>query len=116
MLYSNRILTSTVLIEKKLLEEVGNFSESMSYSEDYNLWLRMALVTDLFVLNEVLVYYRVDYNQGLSSKIWKTEKGELMNLKILYQEKALSIFEYLFFTCFSLAKYVRRVLVFRRLN
>ena len=95
---------------------MGNFSESMSYSEDYNLWLRMALVTDLFVLNEVLVYYRVDYNQGLSSKIWKMEKGELMNLKILYQEIVLSILEYLFFTCFSLAKYVRRVLVFRRLN
>lgn len=116
MLYSNRLFTSTILIEKKLLDEIGVFSESMSYSEDYNLWLRAAVNTDLFVLNEELVYYNADYNQGLSSKLWNMEKGELINIKTLYKEKALSFFEYIFFVCFSLMKYIRRVLVLKRMK
>jgi glycosyltransferase involved in cell wall biosynthesis len=42
LLYANFIGTSGVVLRKQLLAEIGPFDESISYSEDRDLWFRLA--------------------------------------------------------------------------
>ena len=46
---------STVIVKKSILNEVGVFNVTYKQSEDYDLWLRCALVTNFVVLSDVLV-------------------------------------------------------------
>ncbi|MBL4677496.1 MAG: hypothetical protein JKY70_15030 [Mucilaginibacter sp.] len=48
---------------------------------------------------------------GLSSNLKEMEKGELKNLKLAYKLKIVGFFEYAFLVVFSLAKYLRRILI-----
>lgn len=57
---NNYITTSTVLVKKKILEEAHGFDENMINSEDYDLWLRIALKGAKFgFVEEPLTYYRI---------------------------------------------------------
>lgn len=68
--YSGRILAAllalealvalpTVVVERRLLEEVGRFDESLRFGEDYDLWFRLAAVSDALALPEPLCRVRV---------------------------------------------------------
>jgi glycosyltransferase involved in cell wall biosynthesis len=52
------IRTPSVLAERGLLIETGAFDESMRSAEDYDLWLRMALRSDVALLDQPLVCIR----------------------------------------------------------
>lgn len=52
------IRTPTVVATRQLFIETGLFDESMRSAEDYDLWLRMALRSDVAVINESLVQVR----------------------------------------------------------
>ncbi len=56
---ANKIITSSVLIHKSLLDRIGSFSEEKSLRaiEDYDLWLRAATFTDFLYISEPLVQY-----------------------------------------------------------
>ena len=116
MLLSNRLFTSTVLLEKKIFQEVGYFNEDMLYSEDYNLWLRIATKNKIYVINEPLIHYELDYSTGLSSKICQMEKGELFNFYTLYKSKDISMIDFGVFSIISCIKYLRRLCIARRNN
>jgi glycosyltransferase involved in cell wall biosynthesis len=60
------VCTSTVVIRRRCLDDVGLFNESLTVSEDLNLWLRIASRCELALIPEVLVtkYAR---NENLSS-------------------------------------------------
>lgn len=51
--------TPCVLVERQLVNEVGGFDESLLDCEDIDLWLRLALVADVAVVNEPLVRVRI---------------------------------------------------------
>jgi glycosyltransferase involved in cell wall biosynthesis len=51
--------TPCVLATRQLLMEVGGFDESIRSGEDYDLWYRLALRSDIAVINEPLVKIRV---------------------------------------------------------
>lgn len=112
MLLSNRIFTSSVLVKKEALEMAGFFREDMRYSEDYNLWLKIAKMGQAIVLNEQLVHYGggkgVLSNQGLSSNMWAMEKGELGNYREMLQLNYIGTGKYMVLVLFSLGKYLRR--------
>ncbi len=46
---------------------------------------------------------------GLSSNLIGMEKEELKNYFILYNDKAISFFKFLFLSVFSLLKFLRRI-------
>jgi glycosyltransferase involved in cell wall biosynthesis len=48
------VLTPSVVLRRRCLEEVGLFNESLSVSEDFNLWLRIAARWKIAFLPEVL--------------------------------------------------------------
>lgn len=54
------ISTSTVVVARSVLEEVGAFRESLRSAEDTNLWLRMAKHHKALFVPEVLATRRVD--------------------------------------------------------
>jgi glycosyltransferase involved in cell wall biosynthesis len=49
-----KIAPSTVMIEKKLLEKVGYFDESLEVCEDYDLWLRVLKKHEVGLIEKVL--------------------------------------------------------------
>lgn len=49
----------TVLIRRDLLQAKGQFHEGLPRSEDYHLWLRCALDTDLWLVPVPIAYYRI---------------------------------------------------------
>ena len=50
---------STVIARRSLLEQVGAFDPHLSQCADWDLWLRMSLVTDFAPISDPLVLYRV---------------------------------------------------------
>lgn len=60
LLFGNWILTSTVMVRRKCLEEVGGFDEDIGkYGEDWLLWMRVASKFPIYFLPEVLGTYRL---------------------------------------------------------
>jgi len=52
------IRTPTVLASRELIARAGGFDETIRSGEDYDLWLRLALASDVALLNEPLVQVR----------------------------------------------------------
>jgi glycosyltransferase involved in cell wall biosynthesis len=62
LLHSNCLCQGSVMFRRQLLDEVGAYESDNIGSEDYDLWLRMAEVTELAMLDEVLYHYRIHGN------------------------------------------------------
>ncbi|TYP69862.1 glycosyltransferase [Paenibacillus methanolicus] len=55
----------TVMMTKKIVEEIGYFNPGLPYTHDYELWIRMVLCRiDFHYLNEPLTAYRRHTNMG----------------------------------------------------
>jgi glycosyltransferase involved in cell wall biosynthesis len=55
---SATVATPTVMVERQLLREVGGFDEEQPYFEDYDLWLRLSLQSDVILVNVPLALIR----------------------------------------------------------
>ncbi len=112
LLIRNGVFTSTVIVAKKVLIEIGGFREDMKYSEDYNLWLKICKLYPVMVVNQQLVHYGGGKGSlsdiGLSSNMWAMEKGELSNFLEMYRLGYISLIRYLGLFIFSLSKFFRR--------
>ena len=113
-LFKNFYRTPCVVIKRCLLDKY-KFENGRKYSEDYYLWLQIScsghkcalLKEALVILSDKPMYGA----SGLSAKLWAMEKGELRNYTILYKQHAISYLEYGIVSIYSIAKYVRRVLI-----
>lgn len=115
LLYKNFLLTPTVLFKRKIIEEIGYFNESMSYSEDWEYFLRIAVSFECYLYNESLVTTGFEKpafgHSGLSKNIWEMEKGELHVLTQGYRFGIIGFSEYIFLIMYSILKYLRRVII-----
>jgi len=77
---------SSVLIKKEVLKLVGERDENLKYSEDYDMWIRIAKQYDFFFIEKPLFNYRLHKNNTtritLISK--KIENMEYIFNKHLY--------------------------------
>ncbi len=112
LLWRNCFSTSTVAVKKKHLPK-NNFDENQKYSEDYGLWLRVALKGKCLLVNSVVtIANKPAYGYtGLSANLWKMEKGELKNYKDLFKSRNIKVFQLCSLFIFSLLKFVRRYIV-----
>jgi len=64
----NCIITSSVVVEKKLLNRIGNFRDlkGKKMAADYDCWLGLLTHTDCYYFSEPLLYY--DLNEGMNQK------------------------------------------------
>ena len=109
LLLKNFAVTPSIVIQKDLCEY---FDETMSHTEDHELWLRIALKTDVYYLDLPLTTLgRPQLSQGgLSSNKWAMRKGELKMYKnIIRYKKSLTLL-YPFLVIFSLAKHLRHII------
>jgi glycosyltransferase involved in cell wall biosynthesis len=84
----NRIgSTSVVMIRKKIFFDLGGFDEAFDYSEDYDLWLRVARDWKIYYLDETLLKYRL-HDKNISH----CREGHRLNeLKALRKHKPETI-------------------------
>ena len=69
LIYGNTIPTSSVVIRKKILKKFKSFDEKLRIGEDYDLWLRLSLVTDKFMfIPENLGTYRIHIESATKKK------------------------------------------------
>ena len=52
------IRTPSVLATRELIAQAGGFDEAMLSAEDYDLWLRLALYSEVAIVDEPLVHVR----------------------------------------------------------
>jgi glycosyltransferase involved in cell wall biosynthesis len=79
-LVRNRISTSGLLVKRESFYQAGGFDTALKYSEDYDLWLRLAGLGDFAYVDEPLV--KVRRHAGNTSKnLAKMLEGEKTVLK-----------------------------------
>ncbi|TSA44640.1 glycosyltransferase [bacterium] len=92
---SNFIPTCSVLVKKKVLKEVGFFEETLEYSEDYFLWMLIALKKyKMAFLSDVLGSFRRTNHGNINSVLNKKEKHAndiFLKEKIIFEYKDESI-------------------------
>lgn len=64
------IRTPSVLATRQLIEQAGGFDEAMLSAEDYDLWLRLALYSEVAIVDEALVYVR--YHDENHTRDWQS--------------------------------------------
>ncbi|MGB3405557.1 MAG: glycosyltransferase [Microcoleaceae cyanobacterium] len=67
---------SNVLIRKSALDKVGVFDESINFSEDWELWLRLAAQYQYIVIPRTQILYRISH-QSASFNVLQMEKSSL---------------------------------------
>ena len=109
LLLKNFAVTPSIVIQKDLCEY---FNENMSHTEDHELWLRIALKTDVHYLDLPLTTLgRPQLSQGgLSANKWAMRKGELQMYKNIISYKKSLILAYPFLVIFSLTKHLRNII------
>lgn len=82
---SNFVGTSSVLIPRKVFEDVGLFDETLSNCDDADMWYRIALKYDFLFIDNILHQYRINPS-GISSRGGKNALS-----RIAVHEKQLKI-------------------------
>jgi glycosyltransferase involved in cell wall biosynthesis len=110
-LLSNPFATRTVMLKRTL---PFKFKEGKRYIEDYQLWLEIifANVPAAFITGPLAATFKNDYGAaGLSSHLWKMEKGELDTYWQIYRSRKLGFLLAILLCFYSLTKYLKRVVV-----
>jgi tetratricopeptide (TPR) repeat protein len=79
-LVRNRISTSGLLVKRESFYQAGGFDTALKYSEDYDLWLRLAGLGDFAYVDEPLVKIR-RHPGNTSHNLGKMLEGEKTVLK-----------------------------------
>lgn len=84
--------TSTVIVKKSILEEVGGFDSQLPAAQDYDLWIRVCQKTDVGVVPDPeIFYYNYTDKKQISSNIEKYEMArKRINEKYAYLFSKLS--------------------------
>ncbi|HVT80553.1 MAG TPA: glycosyltransferase family A protein [Phycisphaerae bacterium] len=74
LVVKNYFTTSSILVRREILEKAGPFDTSLQGPEDYDLWLRIAEMTQVANLQALLTGYRSSHT-GLGNQARKMEAG-----------------------------------------
>jgi glycosyltransferase involved in cell wall biosynthesis len=106
LLFTNRIYTSSVLVERSVFLEKGGFDPARRLSEDYELWLKIAAGHRVLAVNvPYLVYTKTG---GISSRLWQMERGELETYRRSRKTGMISPLLHATLRSWSIAKYYLR--------
>ena len=62
LLMGNFIASPTPVVSKKIIEEAGNFNESFQFGEDWDEWIRIAMISPIVYQPEILTKHRIHEN------------------------------------------------------
>ena len=81
-----RISPSSVMVDKTVFDEVGNFNEDLVVCEDYELWLRICDKYRVFFIDEPLIIKHGGHQGQLSYSIESIENHRIKALEYLILE------------------------------
>jgi hypothetical protein len=111
LIFRSPFSTPTVMLKRDI---PFRFTESKRFAEDLYLWQQMAFAgLQVMRIETPLAYvHKALYGEGgLSAQLWEMEKGELSNFVSLYSSGSISRFLLIVATWFSIAKYIKRLVV-----
>ena len=76
-------ISSSVMIDKTVFDEVGNFNENLVVCEDYELWLRICDKYRVFFIDEPLIIKYGGHQGQLSYSIESIENHRIKALEHL---------------------------------
>jgi hypothetical protein len=85
LLTRNVIVTSTAMFRRSVALAAGGYDERFGVGEDYELWVRMAPITEVAQIPEILVARRLNPH-GISTML----RGELRSAASVVSQRALS--------------------------
>jgi glycosyltransferase involved in cell wall biosynthesis len=80
---------SAVMLRRAVFERAGGFDESLPACEDYDLWLRIARETPVWLIDRPLVVKRGGHADQLSRRFWGMDRFRVAALVRLLNEGAL---------------------------
>ncbi|MBU8772838.1 glycosyltransferase [Cytobacillus oceanisediminis] len=86
----NHINGCTVMMKTQVFSRMGNFNESLKFTQDYDFWLRAVQNYELYYLHEPLVKYRVHSRMG-SRRFIDIQTREIQMLKEKYYDQITRI-------------------------
>jgi len=111
VLFRNLFGVRSVMLQREL---PYRFLEGRRHMEDHLLWMTMALRGERIALLDAPLarIHKPPYGaSGLSAELWRMEKGDLDNYRLLQRDGLISWPAMAAFQAWSLAKYVRRLAV-----
>ena len=111
LLLSNPFVTPSVMVKSDI---PFRFMSGKRYTDDHLLWMEIALagLSVVRLSAPLAVIHKALYGEGgLSSHMWAMEKSELHNYWYLHKNKRNGLPLTVFLLVFSLAKYVRRMVI-----
>ena len=81
---------SSVMIHRKVLDEVGMFDEELPACEDYDLWLRIGARYPIYLIPEPLIVKRNGHEGQQSQRFWGMDRFRIRALVKLLQQESLS--------------------------
>ncbi len=107
--------TPTILMRKKIFDEIGGFDEHWRYAEDGEYFTRICLNYNYYYLPESHVKTghgkRSFGENGLSSNLKAMYEGNINIIKRLRKEKNISTTFYITLRLFYFLKYIRRIVI-----
>jgi glycosyltransferase involved in cell wall biosynthesis len=114
-LFKNHFQTSTVVVRRRVVEDVGAFPQDQRHAEEGDFFNRIAAKYRCLLLDDVLVDYDNGKQgfgtSGLSANLVAMEKGELRNIRRTYLRGDCGFALHALATGYSLLKFARRVLI-----
>jgi len=74
---------SAVMMTRELFHKVGGFDEAFPVCEDYDLWLRIAVDTPVYLIPQPLVLKRGGHQDQLSRSTWGIDRFRALAIKKL---------------------------------
>ena len=106
---------STVIMKKKIYDEIGGFDEKQKYAEDGNYFLKIAANYNLYYLPEQLIDFgfgkRGFGETGLSSNLKEMYAGNVKNLNEIRDAGYINTLFYMMMRIFFGLKYCRRIFI-----
>ncbi|MFY9555299.1 MAG: glycosyltransferase [Blastocatellia bacterium] len=75
---------STVMCERSLFRETGNFDPALSQCADWEMWVRLAVISEFVYIDEPLVIYR-EHSGNMSRSAALLERDSLLVLEKAYE-------------------------------
>ena len=113
LLRRHQFVTPSVMLQRNM---PMRFLDGARHMEDYRLWLEIAAVPLRMVKlqAELAAVYKQAYGaSGLSADMWRMERAELASYDYFRRAGKLSSVQLLLLQGYSLAKFVRRLLIAR---
>jgi glycosyltransferase involved in cell wall biosynthesis len=80
------ISPSSVLVDRRLFDEVGLFDESLPACEDYDLWLRVCARFPVLFVDEPLIVKHGGHQDQLSRRHWGMDRFRIQALRKILAE------------------------------